>query len=964
MLSDKELKKKYEEVFRKSPEKYYPTRTLEELGYFRGKCKHCGRFFWSTDKYRDFCGDAMCSGGFSFIGNTPAKNKMNYIDVWKKLSKILGGFGYTPIKRYPVVARWRDDVHFVQASIDDFIPYVINGEVDPPENPLLVPQICLRFNDIDNVGITGQHYTAFIMVGQHRFEKPENYMQGEYLKHLFEWFSKGLGIRNNDLVFHEDVWAGSGNFGPCIEFFSGGLELANQVYMQFKQTQSGHKDLNLKVLDMGLGYERNAWFSVGESTSYEITFPTVMKTLKKITGIEYDKKLFAKFLPFSGMLNIDEVSDIEAVWKDVASKIGIHVEDLKSSILPLSALYSVAEHARSLLIALNDGALPSNVGGGYNLRVLLRRSLSFIDRYNWNINLPDICKWHADHLKPIFPELKENLDDVTQILDVEKEKFSNTKKKSIAIISKMVKEKVTEEDLLKVYDSKGIPPELIKEEAEKEGKDIDIPKDFYSKVSELHQEKELEKKEKQEIDSKGIEETDILYYQNPDQNIFDAKVLKISGDMVILDKTAFYPEGGGQETDYGKINNCKVYDVQKQGNVIIHFVEKPNFKEGETIRGEINWERRMSLTRHHTAIHIINLAARNVLGNHIFQAGSHKSEDKAHLDITHFKSLTNEEIQKIEEFANQIVKKEIEIKSKVMSRNLAEKEYGMRIYQGGAVPGKNIRIVSIEGFDTEACGGTHLSNTKKAGRIIILNSERIQDGIDRITIKAGEKADRYLKEILKDSMDVVKTLNELSVAKISDNLLRKLENPAQSFREFQEASEIFNITPEQLASTIKRFLNEIAENKKKVEDLGAEIPSVRKREEEETTIKDSLKDISKEIFDIWKAQRKEIEKLTAYLARVEAKKLIVKAKENMLFEVVHLEREGMISLANEIIGLNKNITVILANENGDIIGMSKKDEMGSMISNICKQAGGSGGGKKDFGQGKVDLSKLLKIMKS
>lgn len=958
MLSDKELKKKYEQVFRKKPEKYYPTRALEELGFVRGKCKLCKRFFWSTDKYRDICGDTLCSGGFSFIRDTPAKNRLSYIEIWKKFSKILKALGYVPIKRYPVVARWREDIYFVQASIDDFIPYVINGEVDPPANPLIVPQICLRFNDIDNVGITGAHYTAFIMVGQHRFEKPENYRQGEYLKHLYEWFRRGLGLKPSDLILHEDVWAGSGNFGPCIEFLSRGLELANQVYMQFKQTQMGYKDLKLKVLDMGLGYERNAWFSLGESTSYEATFPTVIKKLKKITGLSYDRKLFARFLPYSGMLNMDEVEDMEKVWNDIAEKINIDVEKLKEFVLPLSALYSIAEHTRSLLIALNDGALPSNVGGGYNLRVLLRRVFSFIDKYNWNIDLPNICKLHAYYLKPLFPELREKLDNIAQILEVEREKFINTKRKSMAVISNLIKTKITEEELLKVYDSRGIPPELIKEEAERQGKKISVPEDFYARLSELHRKREeSEKPVKKEIDMKGIKNTNILYYQKPKQKVFKAKVLKITGNMVILNRTLFYPEGGGQEADHGCLNNCRVYDVQRQGNIVVHFVEKPNFREGDIIKGEINWERRMNLTRHHTAIHVINSAARKILGSHIFQAGAHKSEDKAHLDITHFKSLTSTEVRKIEEFANNIVKKSIPIEVEFMPRNIAEEKYGMGIYQGGAVPGKKIRIVSINKIDIEACGGTHLGNTGEIGRIIILNTERIQDGIDRITIKAGAVAREYLNENLKKSLGLVKILNEAEIVEISEALLKNLKSPLQAFKELRAASNVFNVSPEQLNDTLKRFISEINKNAEQIEKLGA-----GRKEKKKVLKKDSLKDIAKEIFSIWKEQKKRIKKIRLYRARAEAKKLIAKAKGNMLFEIVHMDRKGMIEIANAVIDMDKNLTVILANESGDIIGMSKKDDMGSMISNICKQAGGSGGGRKEFAQGKVELSKLLKII--
>ena len=252
ILTDKEIKKKYFSVFSREPDKYFPT-SMKGLGFSRKTCGKCSRFFWSVAE-KNHCGSPECSGGFSFIGSTPAKAKMNYIEVWENFSKILKKQGYTPVKRYPVPARWRDDLYFVEASIDDFMPYVINGVVEPPAKYIIVPQPCLRFGDIDSTGLTGAHYTCFVMIGQLTFQKPENYDFNSYLLHLMKWFTHGLKIPLEEITLHEDVWAGSGNFGNSLEFFSGGLELANQVYMQFRATETGYKDLPLKVLDMGLGH--------------------------------------------------------------------------------------------------------------------------------------------------------------------------------------------------------------------------------------------------------------------------------------------------------------------------------------------------------------------------------------------------------------------------------------------------------------------------------------------------------------------------------------------------------------------------------------------------------------------------------------------------------------------------------------------------------------------------------------
>lgn len=841
MLSDKEVKKIFKEKASKEPDKYYATSVLKEEGFIRKKCIHCGKFFWTLNSDQKTCDDPSCSGGFRFIGNTPAKQSMSYIETWKKFSSLFKKLGYTPIKRYPVVARWRPDVYWVNASIYDFQPYVVSGEVEPPANPLIVPQVCLRFNDIDNVGITGAHYTSFVMIGQHAFQPPEKYDQDQYFRDIHSWLKKGLGLNNNEITFHEDAWAGGGNFGPCMEFFSRGLELGNQVYMLFEQTPTSYKELNIKVLDMGMGLERNAWFSSGTSTSYETTFPTVAKKLYNTAGIKIDSDLMREFLPYSSYLNVDEVENINKAWLYVASKINIDVKELKQKIIPLSALYSIAEHSRSLLFALSDGALPSNIGGGYNLRVILRRALSFIDKYAWDISLNEVCNEHAHYLKPLFPELSENLDTIAKIIDVEKQKYNATKQKSRAIIRKLVKEKISEQKLLQLYDSQGIDPEIIKQEALKLGKTVEVPKNFYSMVSELHSEEKkeiIEKKEK--LNLKTIPETKAFYYDDYKKHSFKARVLKIIKNNVILDQTIFYPSSGGQDHDTGNINNQKVVDVFKQGNIIIHvFDNKPRFKEGDEVKGVIDLNKRLQLTQHHTATHIINACARKVLGPHINQAGAKKTIEKAHLDITHYQSITNQELEKIEKLANKIVKDKIPINSSFMPRNDAEKKYGMGIYQGGAVPGKNIRIVEIKGLDVEACGGTHLKNTSEVGKIKILRAVKIQDGVVRIEFVAGERAKEEIDKKKGTLGELSKILN-VDKAKIParvEELFTKWKKARKAVKKAKQISkqdlelkskerfqgdiltrtaEILKTQPEHLVKTVKRFMDELESFKKKL----------------------------------------------------------------------------------------------------------------------------------------------------
>ncbi len=492
MLSEKRMKEEFRRRAQAEPEKHYPVQTLLSEGFERRRCKKCGSYFWSASPEREVCGEPACAGGYTFIGDTPARARMDFIQTWRRFSRLFKKLGYTPIKRYPIAARWRDDTDFVQASIYDFQPYVVKGEVEPPANPLVVPQFCVRFNDIDNVGITGRHYTGFVMIGQHAFEPPERYAPEEYLHHIYLWLTQGMRVPKEEIQFHEDAWAGGGNLGPSMEFFSRGLEIGNQVYMQYDITSGELKELKIKVLDMGMGQERPAWFTCATSTSYEAVFGDVVERLYSRTGIKPDRELIRRFLPYSGLLNVDERSNIEKTWQEVAGKLGVEVEELKAKVLPLAALYSIADHTRSLLVALSDGALPGNVGGGYNLRVLVRRSLDFIARYGWELSLAEVCEWHAAYLKPQYPELMEHLDEVARILAVEERRYAETKRRSREIVARLRGRKITVEKLLELYDSHGISPEMLAEA----GLEVEVPEDFYIRLAELHERSRAEAKEK------------------------------------------------------------------------------------------------------------------------------------------------------------------------------------------------------------------------------------------------------------------------------------------------------------------------------------------------------------------------------------------------------------------------------------------------------------------------------------
>ena len=842
MKSDKVVKKEFKIIASKDPDKYYPTAFLKKNEFERKQCS-CGTFFWTVNNEQDHCGDPACTGGFNVVSDNPAKNKLSFIDVWRKIEEVLNPRGYKSINRYPVVARWNPTTDFVIASIAAFQPYVITGEQEPPAKKLIIPQFCLRFGDIDNVGITGAHMTGFVMIGQHMFVDAAEWNQEEVFKDIYDFLIDGVGLAKQEVTIHEDAWAGGGSFGPCMEFFSRGVELFNQVYTLYEQTPDGNKEIELKVLDMGLGMERIAWFSQGTPNIYEATFPYVLNKLREKTKIEMDHELYNKFSLYSSSLNADEVEDIDAEWAKIAEKLKLDVEELKQKVMPMAALYSIAEHSRALLVSINDGMLPSNVGGGYNLRVILRRALSFIDQFSLDIDLADVCRWHAEELKDIFPELSSNLDGIAKLLTAEKERFQNTKQKAAQIVSRLLADnkEISKEKLIELYDSNGITPELIEKEASKLGKEIDVPDNFYALVAEMHEAKENVQEEfiEAELNLEGVEDTEALYYDNYSKSEFEGVVLKIIDDKVILDKTLFYPTSGGQDTDYGEINGCKVVDVFKQNNIIVHVVEGINFKEGDSVEGKIDSVRRKQLAQHHTATHIINAAAQEVLGAHINQAGAKKTIKKAHLDVTHYQSISADEVKKIETKANQIVGKKIKINSIFLPRTEAEEKYSMRIYQGGAVPGKKLRIVDIEGIDVEACGGTHLNNTSEAEAIKIIKTSKIQDGIVRIEFVAGDAA-KHFEGKSSDLVDEIAKLLGVSAEQVparAEELFSKWKTARKATKKgkkleakelelsssesfdgdvLEKTAEVLRTQPEHLQKTISRFLKELDEFKAKL----------------------------------------------------------------------------------------------------------------------------------------------------
>ncbi len=796
------LGRKFSDNYRK----YYRVELFKEKGFARQKCKKCGRAFWAIVS-RETCPAQPCQN-YEFIGKKLAK-RMDYIDCWKNIERFFKKNGHKSIPPYPVVCRWFPGLYFTIASVVAFQRSVGGKTVfELPNNPLIIPQPCLRFNDLPNVGVTGRHLTNFIMVGQHTIpnkKDKKSYWKDECIELDFEMLKNVFKIDEEKIIFVEDVWVGPAAFGYSLEYYVGGLELGNAVFTEFEGTPEKYSTMKDRLIDMGAGLERFAWLSQSTPTCYDAIFGPLMKKLK--SSIDYDKNFYEKYIPLAGSLNLDEVENIKNARASVAKDLGVTLEELIEKTRMIEAVYAIADHTKTILYAVTDGLLPSNVGGGYNLRVVLRRALGFVDEFGIDVDINNVIKLHSDYLKKFNPKLKERLSNVQEIVDVERKKFAETKERSKRIVLNVVAsgKRLDSRQLIELYESYGITPEMIEKISSEKGISLNIP-DVYTKITERHMTEKLEGKK---IDVSGLPTTRLLFYKDQDLMKFSASVLAIINDKhVVLDQTAFYGRAGGQEPDHGFMNGCRVYDVDKIGNVIVHSVEGINFEQGSTVKCEIGKQRRDQLTAHHTATHIVNAAARKVLGNHVWQNSAFKDIDKARIDVTHYNALSDDDIEKIEKIANKIIKENLRVLKDFVPRNVAEKKYGFGIYQGGAAPEKDLRIVQIRDglVDVEACSGTHLDRTKDAMEIIVTGSERIQDGVVRIEFVAGRAAQQY-KKVQRDIIEL--SCKILDTAE--DNLVSSSKNLFERWKFLQKETErLKGKRAKALAEVLKeKFVNNV-----------------------------------------------------------------------------------------------------------------------------------------------------------
>lgn len=734
--------------------------------FVRKICPKCGRAFWSQGDWPT-CGEPPCEE-YTFINNPPTSKPYSLHEMREAYLSFFEEHHHGRVRRYPIVARWRDDVFFTQASIYDFQPWVLNRVVEPPYNPLTISQTCVRFNDIDNVGKTGRHFTFFEMCAHHAFNLPNKpiYFKDGTVELCHTFATQKLGVDPKKMRYVEEWWEGGGNSGPCVEVILDGVEIATLVFMQYRETPQGRVPMDMKVVDTGYGLERLTWVSQGTTSAYEAVFGPVLAGLKERIGVHTDERVLAEYSKIAGAMNMRTAADIRLLRERTAERIGISYEELMKVVAPLEDLYVICDHSRALAFMINDGVVPSNVREGYFARMLVRRALRSMRSLDLKMTLAEIVGQQIDYFSPYFPELTENREDIMNLVQVEEKRYYETLDRGRSIVQRATKElkgeAISQDKLIELYDSHGLNPEIVQEFSDVP---VNIPDNFYQMVAKRHESTEVaEVGPKAEEFPQDMPTTRMTYYEDQERMLFEAKVVAIIKGAVVLDQTCFYPEGGGQEADHGTMNGIEVVDVQKVRNTILHYLDDKSkgIQVGMTVRCAVNEARRRQLMRHHTAAHIINGTARRMLGNHIWQSGAHKSVDEARLDVTHFENLSEEQRVELERRCNQVVLEDHPVVIKFMPRDEAEAQFGFRLYQGGVVPGKTIRVVNTTGVDVEACGGMHCSRTSHVGPIRILRTKRIQDGVVRIEYSAGMAAvagmqsDKACVDALADKMMVTR----------------------------------------------------------------------------------------------------------------------------------------------------------------------------------------------------------------
>ena len=688
----------------------------------------------------------------------------------------------------------------IGAGMAPLKPY-FTGKLVPPSYRVTTSQKCIRTGDIDNVGRTARHHTFFEMLGNFSFG---DYFKKEAITWAWEFLTEVLELDTNKLyvtVYPEDeeaydIWhnivgladerifklednfweIGEGPCGPDSEIFydlgpergcgkptcnvgcdcDRYLEIWNLVFTQFNKTKDGsYEPLEKKNIDTGAGLERLASVIQQKESNFEtdLLFPIMQRVIDVCHG-DYNNK---------------------------EQKIAVKV---------------IGDHIRAVTMMIGDGILPSNEGRGYVLRRILRRAVRFgrvlgIEE----AFLADLVDIVIDMYKEAYPELAERKELIKTVIATEEAQFSATLAQGLELLNAMIEDAdgtgvLAGEKVFKLYDTFGFPVELTEEIVQEHGMTIDH--DGFDKAMTAQQERARAARAKVSAkvatpDTTGLDQSALV----KDENAVNARVVLIGIDgaaveraekdtaiTIILDKTPFHAEGGGQIGDTGYITGpsgkAEVTDTKSLANgltYMIAIVTEGSLSKGDEVDITVDKVRNLDIARNHTATHLLQAALRKVLGTHVNQAGSLVTPERLRFDFTHFSPMTNEELAEVEKEVNRQIMKNVDLEIEEMPVDDAIKKGAMALF--GEKYGDIVRVVNVPGFSCELCGGSHVPNTSVIGSFRIVGESGTGTGIRRIEAVTGKAAhERAVADavLLQEAAILLKSKEEDIPAKIEQLL--------------------------------------------------------------------------------------------------------------------------------------------------------------------------------------------------
>jgi len=697
-----------------------------------------------------------------------------------------------------------------------------DGSVTPKNRRIVNIQKSIRTNDIDNVGFTARHHTFFEMLGNFSIG---DYFRDEVIPWAYElltdekWFGipveklyfttyiddvetqklwKSLGVPESHIIpLVGNFWEiGEGPCGPDTEiFFDRGekwdpknigvdlirndlendryIEIWNIVFSQYNAKEGverkDYKELPYKNIDTGSGFERFCCVLQEAETNFETdVFYPIIKEIEKVSKYPYEG-------------------------------------DYKFSYRV------IADHIRTCTFALSDGAMFSNEGRGYVLRRIIRRAIRYAKKLGINNSfMYKLVPVVRDIMKSYYPELVNKCDYVSELIRIEEDKFKTTLTQGEALLKEVIASTTSDiisgENAFKLYDTYGFPIELTIEIAKESNKEVDM-EGF--KV-ELNKQKERAKNSREDVSSMKGQHKDLLDCEVESEftylnNEVEAKVVALFKDGVkvneitdkgeiILDTTCFYAEMGGQVADTGVINSnnmsANVINVIKAPNgQHLHsiIVSDGSIKLNDVVSAKIDSKKRILIRKHHSSAHLLQSALKEVVGDHISQAGSYVDDSKMRFDFTHYKKLTEEELALIESKVNDAILASYPVVTEIMSLDQAKTSGAVALFDDKYHD--EVRVVSMGDYSKELCGGTHVSNTSEIGVFVIRSEESISSGVRRIEAAVGIKGYELLKEREAMLKNVSKMLKSASILDVNEKLtatLSELEKQKVEIGELKE----------------------------------------------------------------------------------------------------------------------------------------------------------------------------------